>query len=92
MLDFLQVCHNIHTRVKLELKLPRSTLWILGAGWRIRYTCLLLGNAYLELPKASVAESLAKKFGTISGRVRRFNAAAAIAIALLRHEANIAKA
>ena len=30
----------------------------------------------LELPKASVAASLAKKFGTINGRVRRSNAAA----------------
>ena len=62
--------HNVHTRVKLEAakKHPKDT-------WGRLAFSIHLGNAYLELPKASVAASLAKKIGTNSGRVRRSNAA-----------------
>ena len=76
--------HTVHTRVKLEAA-KKHPYRMRRAVWRIRYTYLWLGNAYLELPKASVAASLAKKSGTISGRVRRSNAAmkALIASAVL---------
>ena len=55
--------------------MARSIFRMLNVVQCIGYTCYsYVGTAYLELPKASVAASLAKQLDTISGRVHRSNA------------------